>query len=111
MCNDIIESKNILIHSCKLCKPSFFTLTLLSPCVKVFFPNKMRFYRYFKSVLNEAKKEKPKEGLFLKIEDAYEVNFNGGKNYCFYSSTNKGALIVLEIKETEEHLLIEIHPF
>lgn len=102
------ELKERLIQACKVCEPSLFFPALLTPNVKVAFPNKVRFYQYFKSILKSAKKEKKTEQLRLSIEAPYEINFKGGENYCFYGPH---PLIKIELKEEGDILLVDIHPF
>jgi len=104
-------TKIILIKSCVICDPSLFIKYLIRPNVKVSFINKVRFYKYFKFILENAKQSKLDKELMLNIEKPYEINFKGGKNYCFYDSKKKAPLIVIELKETNNLLYIDIHPF
>lgn len=104
-------TKKILITSCVICDPSLFIKYLMRPNIKVSFINKMRFYKYFKFILEDAKQIKSDDELTLNIEESYEINLKGGENYCFYDSKNKAPLIVIEIKETNNLLYVDIHPF
>lgn len=109
--SSVIRFKKGLIRACELCKPSLLFPALLTPNVKVAFPNKVRFYKYFKFIIKEAKKNKLDNELTLKIEAPYEINLKGGKNYCFYDGKQKAPLIIIEIKETGNLLYVDIHPF
>lgn len=104
-------TKSILVKSCMICDPSLFIKSLMRPNVKVSFINKVRFYKYFKFIIEDAKQNKSDEELTLKIEDPYEINFQGGKNYCFYDSNKRAPLIIVEAKESNGILYVDIHPF
>lgn len=79
--------------------------------MKVSFINKVRFYKYFKFILEDARKNKLHDELTLKIENPYDINFKGGKNYCFYDSHKKAPLIIIEVKESNSAFYLDIHPF
>jgi len=54
---EIEEIKVKLIESCISCNAIDFLPFLLSPALKVRFPNKIRFYSFFKSILKRAREE------------------------------------------------------
>ena len=106
----IEEIKQKLIQSCKSFDAFHFLPYLLSPVVEIDFPNKIRFYRYLKYILNSAKEES--EGsLLLKIEAGPWEEDEKLLSYNFYDEVHKYPQINLQIKEIEDRVFIDLKPF
>ena len=105
---EIIKSE--LIKSCINFDTKSFIPFLLSNNVVTGMPNKMRFYRFFKQMVN-CTKHNSDGHLTLKIED--EKNYGNQFNYVlnFYDQIHKYSRLSIEIKETKENIYINTLPF
>ncbi|MFA5300577.1 MAG: hypothetical protein WC389_20510 [Lutibacter sp.] len=102
--------KNELIKSCVNYDTKAFIPFLMSKNVLTGMPNKMRFYRFFKQMVN-CTKQNSKGQLTFKIE--HEKNNNNQRNYYlnFYDKIHKYSRLSIEIRETKENIYLNTLPF
>lgn len=98
--------KNVLIKACINQNASIFLFPLFSKKVKVDYPNKLRFYRFFNYMLKCSKKES--KGI-LKLEIT-KSGFNT-KSYKFYDDLHTSPRLTLLVKEDSKHISLDILPF
>lgn len=106
---EVEEVRKKLIEACISYNPKAFLPYLLDPIVKVDFPNKIRFYSFFSTMLTEAMKESI-GALEVRIEESY----GQGKDMValdFYDQVHKYPRINLLIREERRSFLIDIWPF
>lgn len=106
---EIEEIKSKLIECCINCNAQEFLPYLLSPLITVDFPNKIRFYRFLKSILKSAGEES--EGVLeLRIErEAWDEE--NVLSYNFYDEIHKYPRINLKVKEENNNLHLDLMPF
>ena len=106
----IEEIKENLIQSCESFDAFHFLPFLLSPLVEIDFPNKIRFYRFLKYLLETAKEES--EGaLHLKIETGPWKEDEKILSYNFYDEVHQHPKLNLQVKEMENRIFIDLKPF
>lgn len=111
------ETKNIenirteLIKSCVNYDTKSFIPFLISKNVLTGMPNKMRFYRFFKQMVNSTK-QSSKGQLTFKIENENNNN-NNKRNYYinFYDKIHKHSRLSIEVRETKENIYFDTLPF
>jgi hypothetical protein len=101
--------KKALIKSCIKGKPYLFIPFLISRKVKTGFPNKWRFYSFFRHMLCCAK-EKTSSDLKLKINTT-NIYGNNQLEYSFYDDIHLHSRFSIIIEEKEDSILIDILPF
>lgn len=106
----IQQIKQNLILSCIEYNAFHFLPYLLSPQVCVNFPNKIRFYRFLKYVLQIAKKEAVGK-LELRIERNPWEERKGFLSFNFYDQERQYPRINLEIRENDNSIFIDLKPF
>lgn len=108
--SSIEKIKKELIKSCVNYDTKAFIPFLLSKNVQTGMPNKMRFYRFFKQMVN-CTKQSSKGQLTFKIE--HEKYNNNQRNYYlnFYDKIHKYSRLSIEIKETKENIYLDTLPF
>src|SRR5690554_2249005 len=106
----IEEIKQALIKSCIHNQPIQFIPYLLSKNVTVESPNKIRFYRYFKYLLNCA--QCSSEGaLTLKMEKYAWEEDKEISYYNFYDEVHKYSRLSIKYKEVNNHIFLDTRPF
>ena len=106
----IPEIKQALIISCINKQPLQFIPYLLSKKVIVESPNKIRFYRYFKYLLNCA--QFSSEGaLTLKIEKYAWEEDKEISYYNFYDEVHKYSRLSIRCKEVDNLVYLDTMPF
>jgi len=106
----IEEIKQALIKSCIHNQPIQFIPYLLSKNVTVESPNKIRFYRYFKYLLNCA--QCSSEGaLTLKMEKYAWEEDKEISYYNFYDEVHKYSRLSIKYKEVNNHIFLDTMPF
>lgn len=90
-------------------KPHIFFYYLLTNNIETTFPNKLRFYEFFKHMLKCAYKTS-KGKLHLIIETPTWEN-EGYLHYCFYDKVHKHSRIYIKVKESEQTLYLDMLPF
>lgn len=106
----IEEIKQNLIQSCINLNAFHFLPYLLSPLVQIDFPNKIRFYRFLKYLLETAKEESVGY-LELKIEAGPSEEDEEIKSYNFYDQVHKYPRLNVQVKEERENIFIDLKPF
>lgn len=106
---EIEEIKVKLIECCINYNAFDFLPFLLSPALKVRFPNKIRFYSFFKSILKCAREESVGM-LKLRIEQESWEQENV-KSFNFYDEVHKFPRINLKIREEKYNMHIALMPF
>jgi hypothetical protein len=106
----ISEIKKALVESCLNGDAELFINFLNSDLVETNMPNKMRFYRFFKRMV-ENSQSNTIGGLKLKIEDADWIKKKDSKTYCFYDQMHKYPRLTLIVRETKSKIYIETSPF
>ncbi len=106
----IEDIKEHLIQSCKSFDAFHFLPYLLSPLVEIDFPNKIRFYRFLKYLLENVKEESG-GALHLKIETGPWEEDEKILSYNFYDEVHKFPRINLQVKEMENRIFIDLKPF
>lgn len=102
---DIIKTG--LINSCVNFDAKSFIPFLMSQNVQTGMPNKIRFYQFFKQMIDCSK-----EGSIGKLTPKMEMNNSKTKKYLnFYDETHKHPRLSIEIKETENTIYIDTLPF
>lgn len=107
---EIEEIKQNLTLSCMEFKAYNFLPYLLSPLVRVHFPNKIRFYNYLKDIIQTAKIESS-GALELRIEANPWQKDEKLKSYNFYDQLHKAPQINLLVREYPESIFIDLKPF
>lgn len=102
--------KEQLVKSCKTCNAKDFLPYLLSPLVRIDFPNKIRFYSFLKYLLETAK-EKSGGALELRIEAGPWEEDEELLAYNFYDEVHKFPRINLKVKEIGDEIFINVKPF
>lgn len=105
----IEEIKQNLIQSCIEFNAFHFLPYLLSPTVTVDYPNKIRFYGFLKSILNNAGNDS-QGTLELRIEREHWDPENV-LSYNFYDKGHTYSRINLKVKEENNCLFIDLVPF
>ncbi len=102
--------KTEFISACLTYHPKSFIPFLLSENVLTGMPNKIRFYSFFKSML-ECAKQNSHGRLTHKIEN--EQNYTNQRTYFlnFYDQSHKYSRLSFEVKEMNEYIYIQILPF
>ena len=108
--SEIEVIKRTLFESCRSYNALMFLPYLLSPAVRVGFPNKIRFYSSLKNALTLAKERSFGE-LELKIEKVFWEDDPELLAYNFYDQIHQYPRINLQVKETEDSLFIDVMPF
>ena len=105
---EIIKSE--LIKSCVNYDTKSFILFLLSKNVLTGMPNKIRFYRFYKQMVNCTKISSNGQ-LTVKVEN--EKTKNNSKNYYlnFYDRTHKHSRLSIEVREIEKNIYFDTLPF
>lgn len=103
----IDKIKKALAFSCINANPQSFIPFLLSKNVTTQFPNKARFYSFFKSMLEPLKQFKKGE-LILKVEPFGDDKFS--KLYNFYDSRHKYARLTMIVKESNNKIYLDVSP-
>jgi hypothetical protein len=108
--NNIEKIRTELIKSCVNYDTKSFIPFLLSKNVLTGMPNKTRFYRFFKQMVN-CTKQSSKGQLTFKIE--HEKSNNNQRNYYlnFYDKIHKHSRLSIEIRETKENIYLDTLPF
>lgn len=108
--NSIENIKNELIKSCVNYDAKAFIPFLMSKNVLTGMPNKTRFYRFFKQMVNCTRKNS-KGQLTFKIE--HEKNNNNQRIYYlnFYDKIHKYSRLSIEVRETKENIYLDTLPF
>ena len=106
----IDEIKNGLINSCLNGNAKSFIPFLLAEKVETGMPNKTRFYRFFKHMLDCSKCNSIGE-WDLQIENADWMNEKNSLAYNFFDKVHKYARLTLMIRENNERIYIETMPF
>lgn len=106
----IEEIKQALIKSCIHNQPIQFIPYLHSKNVKVGFPNKIRFYKYFKYLLNcaQCSSEGP---LTLRMEKYAWEEDKEISYYNFYDEVHKYSRLSMKYKEVNNQIFIDTMPF
>lgn len=107
---EIEEIKKQLFVSCINFNAFHFLPYLLSPLVQVDFPNKIRFYRFLKYLL-EAAKEESEGAIQLRVEHEPWEDDEALLAYNFYDEVHKNPRINLQVKEMEGRIFIDLKPF
>ena len=105
---EIIKSE--LIKSCVNYDTKSFIPFLLSKNVLTGMPNKIRFYSFFKQMVN-CLKQSSEGKLTFKIE--HEKNNTNQRDYYlnFYDKIHKHSRLSIEIIETKESIYLDTLPF
>ena len=108
--NNIEKIKTELINSCVNYDTKSFIPFLLSKNVLTGMPNKMRFYRFFKQMVN-CTKQNSKGQLTFKTE--HEKINNNKRIYFlnFYDEIHKYSRLSIEVRETKENIYLDTLPF
>lgn len=106
----VTDIKTSLIEACLNGDSELFINCLNSNLVETNMPNKMRFYRFFKRMV-ENSQQNSIGGLTLRIENADWKKEKGYQAYNFYDQMHKYARLSLLIKEKESGIYIETMPF
>ena len=101
----ILES---LVNSCLTFSPNKFVPFLMSKEVIVSYPNKIRFYSFFKIMIDCTKKESIGK-LNLKIEQLDDVE--NQFYYNFYDEVHKYARLTIIVTIIKDKVKIEVMPF
>ncbi len=102
--------KSELIRSCINNEPKSFIPFLLSKEVKTGMPNKIRFYTFFKKIVNCS--SNTLEGkLFFKIEQPDWIKDKNIVYYNFYDTIHEHSRISIEITETENSIFLNTLTF
>jgi len=102
--------KSELIKSCINYDTKSFIPFLMSDNVITEMPNKMRFYRFFKKMVN-CTKQSSERPLSTKIENEV-TNINQRiYNLNFYDKIHKYSRLSFEITESKESIYLDILPF
>jgi len=78
--------------------------------VEIYFPNKIRFYRFLKYLLKTAE-EGSQGALQLKIESGPSEEDEALLAYNFYDEVHKYPRINLQVKEMADRIFIDLKPF
>ena len=106
---EIALIKENLIKSCLAQNSSLFIESLMSPIVIVNCPNKTRFYRFFKHMVNCTKCNSI--GILnLKIEHPDWDKFKY-THYNFYDDIHRYPRLTVMVKEVGEYLYLDVPPF
>ncbi len=103
-----VELLDILIESVMTYNPSIFKACLWSENLEYSGLNKMRFYRYYKGMVNCTKASSIGE-LYLKIE-RYDYSPDA-LFYNFYDNYHKYSRLSIEVKDKGEKVYINVMPF
>lgn len=106
----ISEIKNALVESCLNGDAELFINFLHSDLVETNMPNKMRFYKFFKRMI-ENSQSNTIGGLNLVIKDADWLKEKGSQTYCFYDQMHKYPRLTLIVRENKNKIIIETTPF
>lgn len=98
-----------LVLAVILNKPYIFKYYLLSNKIETTFPNKLSFYKFFKSLLKDAYATS-KGKLHLRIENP-QWEEEGYTHYCFYDNRHLHSRIYVKIKESNQKLYFDMLPF
>ena len=106
----IEKIKSELINSCLNYDTKSFIPFLLAENVSTGMPNKMRFYRFFKQMVN-CTKQSSQGQLTFKIE--HEKNNANQRDYYlnFYDKIHKHSRLSIEIRETKKYIYLDTLPF
>ena len=107
---ELKEIKENLILACLNQNPKIFLPYLLSNNVKTTMPNKIRFYSFFKYMIN-CGKQKSIGNWALKIEKTTLMNEQHIKAYNFYDNKHKSARLKVLVIEENNEITIETIPF
>tara|TARA_R110002049_G_scaffold28213_6_gene97160 strand:- start:1674 stop:2012 length:339 start_codon:yes stop_codon:yes gene_type:complete len=108
--SSIEKIKNELIKSCVNYDTKAFIPFLLSKNVQTGMPNKMRFYHFFKEMVN-CTKQNSVGHLTFRIE--HEKTKNNQRNYYlnFYDKIHKYSRLSIEVRETKDNIYLDTLPF
>jgi hypothetical protein len=102
--------KSELIKSCVNYDTKSFIPFLMSDNVLTGMPNKTRFYRFFKQMVN-CTKQSSEGQLTFRIENE-KTNINQRDYYLnFYDKIHKYSRLSIEVKETKENIYLDTLPF
>ena len=106
----IEKIKSELINSCINYNAKEFLPYLLSKNVKTGMPNKIRFYRFLKSMLLFTKENSI--GKLSFSTKGIETNELCKKYYLnFYDKRHINSRLTIEVKETEKYIYLDTLPF
>ena len=102
--------KNELIKSCVVYDTKAFIPFLLLQNVQTCITNKIRFYRFFKQIVNCTKRSSEGQ-LTFKIE--HEKNTINQRNYFlnFYDKIHKHSRLSIEVREIKEGIYLDTLQF
>lgn len=106
----IEEIKMNLVESCINFNAFGFLPYLLSPLVRVCYPNKIRFYSYLQDILKSAEENSIGQ-LELRIEKGHWEEDKDLWAYNFYDQQHKYPRINLQVKENGNNIFLDIMPF
>jgi hypothetical protein len=106
----IEKIKTQLILTCINNDPESFLPFLMSSEVETDAPNKEDFYEYFKGMLNQAHDSSDGE-LQLKIEPPILNTEKEVISYNFYDNTHVYPRLLIEVKENNNQIYIDVLPF
>lgn len=89
-------------------KPRIFLYHLLANNIETTFPNKLRFYEFFKHMLEYAYQISTGP-MYLKIETP-EYEKEGYIHYCFYDKYHIHSRFYFKLKLSGSKLVIDITP-
>lgn len=102
--------KSELIKSCVNYYPKTFIPFLMSKNVLTGMPNKTRFYRFFKQMVN-CTKQNSEGQLTFRIEHEKIKNYQRNYYLNFYDKIHKYSRLSIEIRETKENIYLDTLPF
>lgn len=106
----IEDIKNELILSCITGDSKRFIPFLLSKNVKTEMPNKIRFYSFFKHMI-ECSKQNSIGKWTLRIEEASWHDKQNTLAYNFYDEKHKYARLSIMVTEQNDKLILDTMPF
>lgn len=107
---ELEKIKTQLIESCINNKAKSFIPYLIRNEVITGMPNKIRFYIFFKRMVENAGKSS--EGpLILKIEQPEWIIDSKIAHYNFYDAIHTYSRLTIEVKETKNYIYLNTLPF
>jgi hypothetical protein len=106
--NSIENINDALIKACIRSRPSFFKPYLFSEKFVTDFPDKERFYKYFRRMLTFSKKASLGELHFKLNPSRSDRNF---EIYEFYDNFHMHARLSIIVKKSENTIFIDVLPF